>query len=45
MVDLGQNSDCSESESESKSEVNQGLLLNIKYHCSKKLKNQNSVKH
>ena len=35
MVDLGQNSDCSESE---------GASVTITEHCSKKFKNQNSVK-
>ena len=45
MVDLGPNSDCSESEFESKSEGESGTIINIKDHCNKKLKNQKSVKH
>ena len=45
MVDLGLNLDCSESESESKSEGESGTIIEHKYRCRKKLKNQKSVKH
>ena len=45
MVDLGPNLDVMNLNLSLNLMVNQGLLLNIKYHCSKKLKNQKSVKH